>query len=74
MHVGIHTDTGLTVSQGDNKVCGFSSYTLEFEEFVDLVGNSAFILLDKRPRDIENGSGLITVESDRVDSLLDPFG
>ena len=41
-------------TQGDHKVRGFSSHSLQFKDFIDFVGNTPSIRLDQRPRNLED--------------------
>jgi len=70
VHVGIHTDAWFLVPHGENKVGGFSSHALEFEDFIDFVRNATSVLVDQGLRDFENSPGFVAVESDRIDGLL----
>lgn len=73
MNMGVHTDSGLSKTQGDHQVRGLPPHAFQGEQLVDLVRNFAREPGQDLCADLPDGLRLGPVESRRVNRPSDGF-
>ena len=75
VHMGVHADAGPVEPQGYDQICGLSTHPLERQQLLDALRDAGMKTSDELPANMQDGPGLVAVEADGVDRLLDPtFG
>jgi hypothetical protein len=70
MDMRVHANAGLVIGLRYNQVRGFSSDTFKLQQFVDLIGDTAAELLDQIAANLDDHFSLGSIETDRINQLL----
>jgi hypothetical protein len=70
VHVGVHAYAGFPIPQRDDEVGCLAAHTGELEEFIQIIGNAAAVLVDEDTTYRSNVFCLCLIEADRIDEFL----
>jgi len=71
MHVYIHTDAGLAITDRHHQVRRFPADPRQSDQLLDRIGNCASIDVEKATANCMNGFGFRAVEPDGIDGAFD---
>ena len=71
VHMGVHAEPRAVEAEGDDQIRRFATHPLDRQQGVQGVGDAAGKTVDQIAADMQDRLGLVAIEADGIDRLLD---